>query len=149
MRVRDTQKGKVYKWERQYHEKATMSLDECASLAAKVTRHFKMREVYIRDGRGCRSAYSYGGSIGLPKWSRQPTVVLHEMAHEVERWLRFGRVVAWHGREFVGIEMYLLTKFGGHDIKDLTRTANEARVDFISQSTVRERLRERRNYMTT
>ena len=142
---RDTQRSKVYGWERQFHSITSqeMKLDECAALANKVSKHFKMREVRIRDGRGTRCAYSYGGSIGLPKWARQPVVVLHEMAHEVHR--KVGRVrQAVHGREFVGIHMYLLVKFAGFDISELTKSANESGVDFVSMATVREYVRKAR-----
>ena len=153
---RDSQRGKVYKWERQFQERGTfcaktfayrchneMSMDEIKALVAKVNRHFKMRPTRIDPGAGRRSAYSYGGKIALPKWARQPVVVLHEMAHEVHRYLgRPGHAI--HGREFVGIEMYLLVKFAGYDIKELIRTANEVNIEFDSQNQVRKRIRDYR-----
>ena len=144
---RDTQRSKVYGWERQFFTKPTdqeMTLSECATLANKVSKHFKMWDVRIKDGRGTRSAYSYGGAIGLPKWARQPVVVLHEMAHEVHR--KVGRYrQAVHGREFVGIHMYLLVKFGGFSINELVKSANDSRVDFVSMATVREWVRKARS----
>jgi hypothetical protein len=123
-----------------------MPLKDCEALAHKVCRHFKMRPVRVDHGGGRRSAYSYGGEIALPKWARQPVVVLHEMAHEVHRWVGRGRDSA-HGRGFLGIEMYLLVKFGGFDLKELIRTANEVGLDFDSQSTVRSRIRQRKEVM--
>lgn len=152
---RDSQKGKLFAWERQFQEKSEycrdtfrarchneMTLKDCETLAHKVCRHFKIKPVRVDHGGGRRCAYSYGGKIALPKWARQPVVVLHEMAHEVHRFLgRTGRE-AIHGREFLGIEMYLLVKFGGFDLKELIRTANEVGLDFDSQNQVRKRIRE-------
>ena len=159
-RLRDRQKSKVFRWERQYQERHKlvkrsrfnwantveneMTLAECKALADKVCKHWKIRERGVEDGRGCRSAYSMGGYIKLPRWARQPVVVLHEMAHEVIGATIGQSRVESHGREFLGVEMYLLVKFAGFDIKELVKTANEAGLLFDSIHTVKARLNERR-----
>lgn len=155
MKPRDTQKSKVFGWERQfqnigYYEHTNygararcineMSLDECEALAHKVCKHWGMFPTIVTDGRGCRAAYSCGGLIKLPRWARQPVVVLHEMAHEVVRYV-VRKPHAAHGREFVGIEMYLLVKFGNYQIGHLVHTANEAGLVFDSQNQVKEYLK--------
>jgi len=160
MKLRDNQKSKVFRWERQFQEQHKiirrgrydytntveneMTLKECKALADKVCKHWKIREREVHDGRGCRSAYSMGGYIKLPRWARQPVVVLHEMAHEIIYSTLGYHNRASHGREFLGTEMYLLVKFAGYDIKELVRTANEAGLDFDSIYRVKERLNERR-----
>jgi putative metallohydrolase (TIGR04338 family) len=60
------------------------------------TRWWRNREgppfVHVRDGRGTRFALAYDGSmvlrgefypasINLPRWARDPIVVLHELTH--------------------------------------------------------------------
>ena len=158
-RTRDFQKTKLFRWERQYQEKSTtvregyeiryrceneMTLAECKTLADKMAKRFRITPRIVEDGRGRRCAYSYGGRIALPKWARQPVVVAHEMAHEITGVLHGNWRIASHGREFLGVQMYLLVEFAGQDIKDLVRTANAVNLQFDSIHKVKELLKDRR-----
>ncbi len=140
-RPRDNQRSKVYAWESAYHhwgEGPILSLKECGKLANKVCRHFRLAPVTIRDGRGCRRAYGNTRSVTLPRWSRQVAITLHETAHSIvlRTWGRYG--AAAHGKEFLGIYMYLLAKFGGWDYSDMARRSNERGLLFISRNEVKE-----------
>ncbi len=57
------------------------------------------RVLIVRDGRGRRHACMrrsyYGGEICMPKWSRSPLIVLHELAHALG-----SESEAFHGSEF-------------------------------------------------
>jgi hypothetical protein len=133
-RARDQQKSKVYTWEQGFRDKEAdkMSLAECKLLIKKAVSHYRLKEPRLADGRGCRnalySAHKY--TITLPKWARMPEVVLHETAHLITGHLF--REAPAHGREFVGVFMYLLSKYTHHSNKTLAKSANDARVDFLS-----------------
>ena len=155
--MRDNQKSKVYGWERQFqnshfidiksgnercHDELT--LKECERLVKTVCRYFKVTRIpSVTDGRGCRSAYWFSHwEIKLPKWARQETVVLHELAHMITPMLF--RRVAPHGREFVGVQMSLLNRYMDIPYDVLMETARNHRVDFISQQSYKDA---RRNYI--
>ncbi len=147
MRLRDTQRQKLYDWENaQFNNGGSknvgdaphMEMDEIKKLVTRVARDYGLshRKVGVGDGRGRRRAcYSPGTrEIKLPRWSRRRYIVLHELAHWIEYVMQPGRC-AWHGREFVGIFMELLRRYDGRDLSDMVATANAARLDFMSNTT--------------
>jgi putative metallohydrolase (TIGR04338 family) len=133
----------VYDWEnREFNGKdadgplPTMTLDEMQQLADRVRRDYGVKSrIEVRDGRGRRRAcYSPGlNAIKMPRWSRKRWCVLHELAHAIE-YLKWPGRAAWHGREFVGIYMELLRRYDGRKLAAMTRSANEAGVDFLPNS---------------
>ena len=143
MRLRDSQRSKVYAWEdREFGGTAgdgaqpKMELAEIQQLADRVRRDYGIRSrIEVMDGRGRRRAcYSPGlNAIKMPRWSRMRYSVLHELAHAVE-YLKWPGRAAWHGREFVGIYMELLRRYHGKDLDEMTRSANAAGVDFLPNS---------------
>ena len=139
-RVRDSQRGKLYRAERQHsawsREKLLDTLTDVHEFVTHVTSRvwFIKRWEYsqavkiggvlkdrwdIRDGRGCRSARGSLHFMILPKWARQPLVILHEMAHGLSR------VRPAHGREFAETFLTLvhhtLGKVAGDELKRLFR----------------------------
>lgn len=130
--MRDQQRKRVYEWENSFRGDDLMPLEDCAALIRKATKHYKLRMPRVADGRGCRRALyaDYKYTITLPKWARSPEVTLHETAHLITGNLFRGAPA--HGREFVGVFMYLLSKYAGYDIKELAKSANEQGVDFLA-----------------
>ena len=131
--MRDTQRSKVYKWERRWITTAPeMTLAECEALTNRIAKFYRIRPPWVTDGRGCRRALYFhnDNNIALPVWSRQPIVVCHEMAHSIVG-KRFGRTAS-HGREFVGVAMYLYKRYCKIDEAEMVRRANEMNIDFIS-----------------
>ena len=80
MRPRDTQRQKVYNWERTLPSR-TLTLEESKSLVAKACRRYSAAIPFIANGRGTRIAYAGLGRINLPRWARTDTTVLHEVAN--------------------------------------------------------------------
>lgn len=122
---RDTQRSKVYAWERELFGNAfceQLSLDECKALAAEMYG----KRVVVRDGRGTRRALAYTDrrlpTIGLPKWARNPYVVAHEVAHLIASREGYD---SGHGGRFVGIYIDLMARFCGEDRDALTESAKE------------------------
>lgn len=83
MSTRDYQRARVYAWEREVglvvdDADRLMTLRECEDLADAMLG----RTCYVRDGRGRRRGATVGvRAISLPRWTRQPAYVAHEVAH--------------------------------------------------------------------
>jgi len=105
--LRDFQRTKFYRFEEAVIQRhplnQLLSLDQCRALAHKYNA-----TVLVKDGRGRRHAgASYEDNlITLPRWSRQTTIVLHEVAHT----LVDSQYYPDHGAEFVGVLIGLLSR---------------------------------------
>lgn len=66
------------------------------------------------DGRGRRNACGNRYDIRLPKWARQPVVVIHEVSHSIHcnlwQWTP-GQEYATHGSMFVRTYIEVLLRF--------------------------------------
>lgn len=98
-------------------------------------------EVTVTDGRGCRRATASTDGrgnlvINLPKWSRSRYVILHELAHHLQKtyqinnWresVRIGQTdpVTYqsHGARFTASLLFLVRRELGKDVHDLLATA--------------------------
>ena len=65
------------------------------------------KSIRVKDGRGRRHACGGHGSISLPMWSRYRLVILHEVAHVLQR------ERPWHGRQFTQIFLDLVRRWIG------------------------------------
>jgi len=145
--TRDTQRQKVYDAENvlspggmvydfswrnrdgvKLDRKDAMTLDECQAFVDAMIRtrwwrnRFRdIRAIWVRDGRGRRRAAGFRGigrgHIKLPRWSRTPHIILHEVAHVVtpER--------PAHGREYARNLLDLVVRFLGPDAGRKLRAA--------------------------
>lgn len=118
--LRDSQRLKMYKWERelrkQYGVEPTLSMEECAALVKKICKDFFGVAPRVTDGRGRRSACykQQANVICLPKWSRSAVVVCHEVAHWV---YRHNNRVESHGAEFMRTFIEILAIHARSEIK--------------------------------
>ena len=88
--MRDFQVSKVYRWEQSVlwddpHNWKLDTLDECRILVEKIWLREGIHKPYpkLGDGRGRRSAASFGGEIRIPKYFRNAVVICHEISHEM------------------------------------------------------------------
>jgi len=88
--MRDFQRSKVYLWEKKVlwddpHNWKLDTLDECRILVEKIWLREGIHKPYpkLGDGRGRRSAASFGGEIRIPKYFRNAVVICHEISHEM------------------------------------------------------------------
>lgn len=120
MRLRDSQRSRVYKFDRMVrfelqgslHE--SMSLEQCNTMIEMVTVHYDLPMVNaLGDGRRSRrGAYHRDTkSISLPRHNRNPMAVLHETSHYIMHSLMNDKPYASHGMEFVGIYANLLADY--------------------------------------
>src|SRR5512144_954562 len=136
----DTQKSKVYAAENSLPEKNVERFDwtETVAYVRKVEgsawfrRHYPHRRpVVVKDGRGTRIARGGVYHLNLPKWSRVPLVILHEMAHSVtikaataEKDAERGGV---HGWAFCENYLKLVRHFMGADVERRLKAAFRAK----------------------
>jgi hypothetical protein len=110
-----------------------MTLVECAALVERVWAAYRpnvTRLPKVTPGHNALLATGSRAKIDLPRWARQPVVILHEVAHSLQptlRWAEHGRTgqpplagrrdsgavvsVAWHGPEFVRLFIELLVRY--------------------------------------
>lgn len=141
-RKRDSQRSKVYAWERRasggtFGGEHFKSLDEVAEYAKPIWRAERGRYGKARypvprfeSGRGRGVAYG-SGLIMLGRPSRNPWVVLHEMAHCLthDAANREG-----HGPRFVGVLIGLLARHAGQSADELMALADEMGVKYHVRS---------------
>ena len=129
-RVRDTQRGKVYKAEAHLPEalwgRKFKTLPECQTYYEHIvgSRWWKGRAavipVMLRDGRGTSVARAFAVTgiafINLPRWSRQELWMLHELAHVLYRHgyeYQNTRDTRPHGAAFVRLFLDLVRRWMG------------------------------------
>lgn len=131
IRGRDRQRSRVYAWEKHCQGveafRETMTLAEVEAFAAKVWLAERVRygrgrmpPPSVHHGRGQRRALAYTGKhvISLPKFARNPYIVLHELAHLLTP------VDEAHGPRFVGVVVGLAARWLNQDAQVLLRQAD-------------------------
>jgi hypothetical protein len=154
MRTRDSQRSKVYAWERTSsgdEDPGEMSLQECAEMIRRTRSWYGLSTLpHVKDGRGTRLAWGNDRTINLPRWARRPRFVLHEAAHSVienfsaraprgESNARSARP-AWHGPEFMTVYVDILERAQIGRGADLRRSARTAGVKLARRQTVPQML---------
>lgn len=130
-RSRDTQKSRLYAAENAAFPAKfgpAMSWDEARAYIDGVFRSHWMRTRYpgaaqrwrlnlirLSDGRSRTSAGANASYIALPRWSRTPIVILHEIGHVI------APPRAWHGHEYAAIYLKLVSQFLGRASHDRLR----------------------------
>lgn len=111
--LRDSQRRKLYRWERYFVERylpepEKMTLDRCERFITNVCIAEQIDTVKVSCGKGKRTAtYSpMRHEINLPDWAKTHWVCLHEIAHAKMRHVG----VASHGPEYAKFYCYLLQK---------------------------------------
>lgn len=140
MSKRDSQRSRVYAWERRANPaiyRATWaSLDEVQAFALPIWRSERGRYGLAKSASpsierpswGQRAALAHDDHrITLPKWARNPWIVLHELAHRLA-------VGDRHGPRFVGVLIGLLCRHDGRDADELMALADAMGVRYHVRS---------------
>jgi hypothetical protein len=161
--VRDYQRQKVYDAESKvsaftYHaDKENLPTADWSYLQRYVlemtqTPWFQARfpkyRIQVKDGRRCRRAHGGWGTIWMPKWSRSPLLILHEIAHAV------GFMMSdKHGPKYCGDYLYLVYHQLGEKVyRELRSSFISHGVDFndpfpvagVSASSIVEKMKARK-----
>jgi len=125
-KIRDSQRSKVYQWEQPIRKldlnlNEELTLRQAQELVDKAWERYYARKaspkVIIRNGHG-RSYYKYSPRPGehtitlRPSWGVIPSVILHEVAHAINR-AAHKYTVATHGAEFMGYMLELWKWYSG------------------------------------
>lgn len=121
-RTRDVQRKRLYQAENRAGAGLgeRMDLPEAVDYVRKTLSRAPIRRRYgavyakwpilVGDGRGMRSAQGDYRGVDLPRWSRTPLVILHEVAHAItDRY--YGADLGGHGPEFASVLLDLV-RFG-------------------------------------
>lgn len=129
MAARDTQRQRVYDAELVIHgyRRDVLTIEECQALvdralaSAYIQRKFKRAATYHRRGvrviHGRNGGWAHPGTaeISLGRWGRQPTIVLHELAHIIAG---IDGITPAHGWHFCEVYLVLVRRFVGVDVHD-------------------------------
>ena len=128
-KIRDTQRQKVYRAEREALWGTRTSFKDLKEVNAYIchvinSHYWKKRQgspyIDVRDGRGRSSACAFDKqTIALPKWARKDVIILHELAHTLVNF-SYHRV-APHGREFAKEYLGLIKRFIGKESYSLLK----------------------------
>lgn len=138
------QARKVYNWEdRQFPEASGscyLSIKECQEHVNQVWTDLGMlNPPRVSDGRGGTSARSWGDRIMLPRWSRNFTVLNHELAHCITE-LIDSHDNHDHGAIFMHIYVTLMARYGMHNHTELRKSATDFGV-IVGRVKLRSRLK--------
>jgi putative metallohydrolase (TIGR04338 family) len=141
-RRRDSQRSRVYAWERAIRnrdERGFNSIDEVEAFALPIWRKERGRYGLAKAAPprfkaarwGQRRAIAYDShEISLPRgWGRQPSVVLHELAHRLTP-----SDAQAHGPRFVAVLIGLLARHAGYDAQRLVEVAEAMGVRYHARS---------------
>jgi hypothetical protein len=131
-RPRDSQRKKVYRWERamiqMYGITATLGIDDCQKLVNRICDEFGRTAPQVLDGRGRRSPCyrPVSHTISLPKWSRSRWFVCHELAHS---FLNRNACIEVHGKEFVATHIGLLAIYAREEVRSSADALTASAID--------------------
>lgn len=126
-RSRDFQRSAVYAWERVAFpniDAGCMQLDACVELARMMYGAW----VIVQDGRGRRRGCARLGrrlpTISMPRATRTPAYLAHEVAHLLVK--KHNRGAPAHGGHFMGHYLTLVAEYLGYDRSVLVASAQAA-----------------------
>lgn len=132
---RDSQRSRLYHWERFLPDGSAMTLPECEELVALVCEVYGVRLPRVTDGRRRRAACWKVGPrhICLPRWARTPRTVLHECAHMLVDWFAKWGTHPVHGKEFAGcfVDLYLRFVDSGLTYQQVRNLARAGRIHAV------------------
>lgn len=133
-RPRDSQRSKMYKWERDEpllrNLWKSMPEDDVVKFFDKVVNEeFKYgHKPTLTFRSGGRSSYGSIFGIRLLPCHHNKHIVLHELAHTMTFHDNMDKQIAGHGAEFMGMLVYLLVKHCNVDYSSLRESINQAKL---------------------
>ena len=139
--MRDSQKSKLYLSEAVLHnwtKEKLPAVGDVEAYADKVWASKRIRAAFpiatghnhprpvVKDGRGTSHARGGAYFINIPRWARNPVVVLHELAHTINSRELCGRPHAGHGWEFCATFLKLVLYMLGREAHDKLKAEMKA-----------------------
>lgn len=104
--------------------KSYLSLAGCQKFVDEVWGDLSMNSdpPVVKDGRGSSAARSEGSTISMPRWSRNATVITHEISHTLASLIDpWGNI--YHGGIFIHVYFTMLTRYCDHKYHKLISSA--------------------------
>lgn len=135
-RPRDSQRQKVYDWEFKYIKFGRTKLWKKPELKALLKRmcseldipERKRPRLYLRSGGRMSFYRKIGNEIRLLPVHHFSSILIHEFAHFYTDYYYNNKPLPSHGKEFMGLYVYLLVKFDGRSLGHLLNTLEEDRI---------------------
>ena len=138
---RDTQKSKVYKWERSFfgedHDRSVWTEDQCVKYINEAykwwTSNKNAKTVKVKFENSFNSNRSSHFKLSTNtikiqrKWATNPFVCSHELAHYIH-YNDVCRGEVSHGPVFMRVMLTLIDKFTEHSLGDMIKSARAAKV---------------------
>lgn len=124
--MRDSQRGKVYKWEREWLLLGALRVSETEG--SEIVRNICIDHncCVPKIRRGIINARGGIGHLSLPAWAFTKPVILHELAHHLNK------ARDHHGPKFMGIFLYLLNKYLGWDYDTMFESCQLSKIKVYS-----------------
>ena len=116
-----------YSWEDEHLpdcRKSYLSLAGCQKFVDEIWSDLMMVEPppVVKDGRGSSAARSEGNTISMPRWSRNATVITHELSHTLASLIDpWGNIN--HNGVFIHVYFTMLTRYCDHKYHVLVNSA--------------------------
>jgi hypothetical protein len=131
----DKQAEKLYAWEDQWRQwnRATLTMTKVRSWVSWACKLYRVSTPAVKAHKGrAWSRYDPNtASISFERTQRNLAVALHEAAHHI-LWTVVGEKYEDHGKEFLGIFLFLLSRAGEAPPIALTASARKAGLKWIS-----------------
>lgn len=138
IRPRDSQRSKVYRWERNLPgwDDPALTFCECGGLIHRLWPLYvpRLPPPRVTDGRGRRTACGGRRAIKLPVFARTRIIVLHELAHAIVDQYTYTRrnLPPFHGGLFMRVFIDLLVRFSKIDRALCHVTAEIVKLDIAT-----------------
>lgn len=148
--LRDSQRSKVYRWERKNFSKSkALTEAQCERAINKICALYKMPEGLIPEIAFSNNGYLYPGfdfganKISINKGQNNLWLCCHESIHAV-LYMYYGLSRCWHGGEFVYLMMMTMSKLEKRPKTDLTESANKMGIKYMKPDFLNRIHRKRR-----
>jgi hypothetical protein len=134
--LRDSQRSKVYRWERKHFSKSkVLTESECEKTIKKICTLYRMPKELIPEIAFSNNGYLYPGfdfaanKISINKGQNNLWLCCHESIHAI-LYMYYGLSRCWHGGEFVYLMAETMSKLEKRPKTDLIESANKMGIKY-------------------
>jgi hypothetical protein len=136
--IRDSQRSKVYRWERKNFSKSRVLTEaQCEGTIKKICTLYKMPKELIPEIAFSNNGYLYPGfdfganKISINKGQNNLWLCCHESIHAV-LYMYYGLSRCWHAGEFVYLMIVTMSKLDKRPKTELIESANRMGIKYTN-----------------
>ena len=140
-RPRDSQKSKLYTWEKldvfrdEWRKNRVESEQKAEEFVEEICAEFDFENsvpsVRHRSGRKKCEYYPREDDIRIGGWGFSKEILVHETTHAILEKLNLNRLVASHGPAFTTLFMKALSKILGYSTEEMKEKADRRNLDYL------------------